>query len=148
MNLFVVDKIPQVCARYLDDKRLVKAVLETAQLLSTAINEHTPNSGPYKSTHVNHPVTKWVSFSYVNYMWTFFYFECLCEEYTRRFNKVHKCEQHIKSFADAKIYFKNYDPSGFCNCTSYKQEPDVFKAYKTYLADKWFNDKTPAKARI
>lgn len=39
MNIFVVDEDPAICAEYLDDKRVVKMVLETAQMLSTALGD-------------------------------------------------------------------------------------------------------------
>lgn len=37
MNIFVTSNYPKISAQALDNKRVVKMVLETAQLLSTAI---------------------------------------------------------------------------------------------------------------
>jgi len=41
MNIFISDLSPIVSAQNLDNKRVVKMVLETAQLLSTAIESYT-----------------------------------------------------------------------------------------------------------
>lgn len=60
MNIFLTSKSPKRCARDLDDKRLNKMILETAQLLCTAINTiEGEQVTPYRSSHVNHPITKW-----------------------------------------------------------------------------------------
>ena len=60
MNIFVISQNPDECAQALDDLRLNKMILETAQLLSTAIRFHgyTGNLA-YKATHINHPCSIW-----------------------------------------------------------------------------------------
>ena len=40
MNIFHLDKNPKICAEYHCDRHVVKMILETAQMLSTAISEH------------------------------------------------------------------------------------------------------------
>lgn len=40
MNIFATDISPVACAKALNDKRVVKMVLETAQMLSTAVHMH------------------------------------------------------------------------------------------------------------
>ncbi len=94
MNLFVTDSCPTLSARALDDRRLVKAVLETAQLLSTVLG------GPYRPTHAGHPVTKWVAAGAGNAGWTFRHFLALCAEYTGRFGRTHACEAHAPAFGE------------------------------------------------
>ena len=86
MNLFVTYTCPKLSAAALDDARCVKAVLETAQLLSATCG------GPYKPTHLHHPVTKWVLASPRNAAWALQHFAALCAEYTRRFDRTHACE--------------------------------------------------------
>ena len=58
MNIFVINKDPEISARYLDIKRKNKMLIESVQMLSSAINM---NGGTvsYKTTHINHPCTKW-----------------------------------------------------------------------------------------
>ena len=40
MNIFHLDKDPKICAEYHCDKHIVKMILETAQMLSTAYQKH------------------------------------------------------------------------------------------------------------
>lgn len=42
MNIFITNENPRECASYLDDKRVTKMCLETAQMLSTAIYHTLP----------------------------------------------------------------------------------------------------------
>ena len=90
MNIFILDTNPMLAARFHCDKHVVKMILESAQMLCTAINEQvgTPIT-PYKSTHKNHPCTKWVSASRHNALWLHTLMECLGEEYTHRYGKQH-----------------------------------------------------------
>ena len=65
MNIFYLSTNADECARYHCAKHVVKMILETAQMLSTA---HRVLDGDkladekklYKKVHVNHPSTKWV----------------------------------------------------------------------------------------
>ena len=47
----------------------------------------------YRATHLNHPSSIWVRQSTENYMWLAELLVQLCNEYTYRYGKVHKCEQ-------------------------------------------------------
>jgi hypothetical protein len=89
MNLFVLDRQPHVAAQYHCDKHVVKMVLETAQLLSTAKHEFGLDS-PYRPTHKNHPCSVWVRQSRENYYWAWNLGYALGVEYTHRYGKVHK----------------------------------------------------------
>ena len=94
MNIFVLDNDPKVAAQMACDKHVVKMVLETAQMLST-VQHHNGITAPYKPTHANHPCTKWAATSTQNYKWLLEHGIALCEEYSHRYNKEHKCEQLI-----------------------------------------------------
>lgn len=98
MNIFVLDTDPVKAAESQCDKHVVKMVLETAQLLSSAHWLH-GSSAPYKATHLSHPCTKWVSSSRENYLWLCRHGLALCAEYTVRYNKVHKTEAVIRTLA-------------------------------------------------
>jgi hypothetical protein len=116
MNIFFLDPIPTVCAKYHNDKHVIKMILEYAQLLSTAHRylDGTPNdirsatTGRkqvryilpdgrndllYSATHINHPSAVWVRQSVSNYMWLSNLLVELCKEYTYRYGKVHKTER-------------------------------------------------------
>lgn len=99
MNIFFLDSNFELAAQYLGNKHLVKAVLETAQLLSTAqhllaspVNE----TKVYRATHVNHPINKWCRANCQNYEWTCRYGLALCKEYTFRYSKRHKSQNVIE----------------------------------------------------
>ena len=126
MNLFVLDEDPVLAARYQCDKHVVKMIVETAQLLSTAhrlidgklqvvdyVNTKTGktrkakrwvledgdlNLRLYKATHVNHPSNVWVRETEGNYNWTYRHFLALCGEYEYRYGKKHA--SYVKLFAD------------------------------------------------
>jgi hypothetical protein len=113
MNIFYIDKDPKVCAEQMVDKHVVKMILETAQLLSTAHRildgiEYVGQSPSgrkarrwrlpdnredilYSATHINHPSAVWCRQSNNNYNWLYCHFAALLNEYTYRYGKVHKC---------------------------------------------------------
>lgn len=91
MNIFVTDTCPVKSARALDDVRLNKMILETAQMLCTnAPHFDIPDSlVPYKPTHTNHPCTVWARKSRYNYDWLARHFIALVDEKTDRTHKLH-----------------------------------------------------------
>lgn len=147
MNIFVTSACPKKSAAALDDKRVVKMVLESAQMLSTAINEH-GGVAPYKSTHKNHPANVWARATRANYMWLYEHFIALCREYTERYGKVHKCESYVMDFKRLATHIPEGTITMFANCAanasigvSFKDHADVFEAYRKYLNVRWQNDK-------
>ena len=95
MNIFYLDKEPKLCAQYHVDKHVVKMILETAQLLSTT-HWVLGGEGPYKQTHKNHPSAIWARSNKSNYTWLCELGMELCKEYTHRYGKTHKTQQHIE----------------------------------------------------
>lgn len=146
MNLFVPSSDINTSVESLDDKRVVKMVLETAQVLSTAIRLYDPETTMpiYKMTHKNHPVSIWVRTTQDNYKYTLDYFIKICNEYTYRFGKIHKSESLLPYFVEFYNYMAfNVMPTGqtpFANCTDFKLD-EVHTAYKKALTTKWKNDK-------
>ena len=73
--LFLTSKNPEVAASHLDNLRLNKMILETAQLLSSACRRlYRENENLYKDTHLNHPCAIWARKSEENYKWLLSYF--------------------------------------------------------------------------
>lgn len=113
MNIFVLDNDAATSARMMCDKHVVKMILESCQLLSTAHHvldgeELYVNSGKRKyktyicikknickATMINHPCTIWVRETRANYIWLWRHAYALCKEYTRRYNKIHVMEQML-----------------------------------------------------
>jgi len=70
---------------------------------------------PYKPTHKNHPSCIWARQSRLNFEWLLEHVDCLCEEYTERYGKIHKskavvdwCRENVD-----KIKFDQIDQTDF-----------------------------------
>jgi len=104
MNIFVVDEDPEVAARQLCDKHVVKMILETAQMMCTVAHGY-GYSPPYKKTHPKHPCTLWAAKSADNWSWLIRHGLAMCAEYTRRYGRIHKSEEVIMWCAGLKMGF-------------------------------------------
>ena len=154
MNIFVTSNCPRISAQALDNKRVVKMVLETAQLLSTAIfiNSGITYDNIYKPTHIKHPCTVWTALTLGNWDWVFQHFVALCEEYGFRYNKQHASEKILPYLLKHRTDIKNGAITAFANCTrsetmqiDFKHIKDTCEAYKKYLIAKWDHDKSSPK---
>lgn len=131
MNIFCVDHDPIIAANSLCDKHVVKMVLETAQMLSSAIRITSGIEYGYKITHRNHPCSIWTRTSKGNFDWLKIHGIALCEEYTYRYHKIHKSSSIIINASNETI------PNG--SLTAFAQampeqfrDPDPVKAYRNY----------------
>ena len=99
MNIFYLSKDPTRAAIYHNDKHVVKMILESAQLLSTAhrILDNVQDSCLYKTTHKNHPSAIWTRANINNYQWLYELFCSLCDEYTHRYNKKHLTDVKLRN---------------------------------------------------
>lgn len=143
MNIFATYPCPLKSAQVLDDKRVIKMILESTQLLCNALTAYGYDS-PYKPTHVNHPCSVWTRQSLQNAMWLYQHALALSNEYTLRYNKVHKCALILKSiFSDLCKLPKN-GFTDFANCAKradlnidYTSTQDVNRAYRRYLLHRY-----------
>ena len=135
MQLFILDRSPEVSARALSDIHLRKMCLETAQILSAVIclqNYALPPDMP-KVYNINHPVIQALASQFL-INWTTAYFQTLHEEYFHRFKKYHAyaslvpvCRQilyrhtDIEDWSFAKV-FKDFTPTS----------ADIVAAYREY----------------
>lgn len=157
MNIFFLDRDPTICAQTHCDKHVVKMIVETAQLLSTAhrILDSDPIGSEvlYRSTHANHPCAVWARATSGNYSQLLMLFEELCLEYTHRYGKIHATEQKLSSILTHLP--KNIEQGDFfdppqCMPDEYKKD-DVVEAYHSYYKSKaskfkmaWTNRNQPA----
>jgi hypothetical protein len=132
MNIFALDINPKKASIYHTDRHIVKMPLETAQMLCTTINLN-GGGAIYKTCFVNHPCTKWVRESIDNYIWLCELGIYLCEEYSYRYNKTHKCEKVIY---DCYVNAPNLESKGL---TSHAlampndcKEEDIIESYRNY----------------
>lgn len=134
------------CAKALDDLRLNKMIIETAQLLSTAMREcgYTGND-IYKTSHKNHPCAVWARQTSENYKWLLLYMSDLVEERMNRTGKSHKSYQIFNTLCGGPKLVPQGPLTPWPNCTPNKHITDIHDAYKVTMRDKWANDKRPPK---
>lgn len=162
MNIFHLDNCPIKAAKMHHDKHVVKMILETAQMLSSAHRfldgelyiDRTANTGRkvkrwqlpdsredilYKATHINHPSTVWTRNSAANYHWLYVHFVALCEEYTHRYGKIHATETKLReALFDAPKNIENIGLTEFAQAMpdQYKDADPVKGYHKYYIAEK------------
>lgn len=146
MNIFVSSIDPFKAARALDDKRLNKMLLESCQILSTAINE-CGGKAPYKSTHINHPSNIWSRKTLSNWEWLFKHAMTLNNTYYSRFKKEHKCKDILFDLLKMRQVIPFGEQTPFANCAANKSKGidfkyivDIEEAYRRYLVARWNTD--------
>ncbi|MBY8170339.1 pyrimidine dimer DNA glycosylase/endonuclease V [Vibrio fluvialis] len=151
MNIFILDDDIKLCAQYHCDQHVVKMILESVQLLCTALNKKGFET-PYKSTHVKHPCVLWVEESYDNFLWLTELVRELNTEYKFRYDK----SVDHKSMAVLELIQQHTYPSiGLTEFAQampdeYKIRGDAVSAYRCfYLAEKmvfarWTKRELPA----
>lgn len=133
MNIFILDKDPEISAQMMCDKHIPKMIVESAQMLSTAHRmldgEKTTRrskSGkrmvPYydlsdidyeaeliymKAVHFGHPCTKWTMESSANYEWHWEHLYALCKEYTYRYATEKEPYKNTKVERERLWYLKS-----------------------------------------
>lgn len=95
MNIFYLHYNVIVCARWHVDRHVVKMILETCQLLCSALWS-LGIEAPYKNTHKNHPSAVWTRDNISNWKWLQALGMALCYEYRYRYGKIHRCEEIIQ----------------------------------------------------
>ena len=143
MNIFYLSRDPTQAAQAQCDRHVVKMILETAQLLSTAHVELDGNQVAYKATHKNHPSAIWVRSSLDHYEWTLYHLEALGSEYERRYKKVHKTiREHFKALQRPPVALQGIrgftDPPQ-CMPDECKRSDAVlgYQIYYNFKADDW-----------
>jgi len=139
MNIFVTDSDPVVSAQNLDDKRVTKMLLESAQILCSALsNLNSWSSNLYRPTHTRHPSVLWAGRSRGNFDWLGRHGLALGAEFRTRFGHHHKS---VLTLHDAILAFSRcpLDTMGmtpFENLTTFPKL-QVQLAYQEYLVWKW-----------
>ena len=157
MNIFYISEDPKQAAEWMVDKHVVKMILESAQLLSTAhrLLDGTLEAGKSKTgrnvkrwrlndardsviwqaTHVNHPSAIWCRTSVENYLWLVDHFYALMEEYTHRYGKVHKCKGDLSYMLQSPPHgLRDFDwtPMPSAMADEYKISTDALTNYRNY----------------
>lgn len=133
MNIFACDEDPVLAASFAPDKYVVKMPLESAQMLCT-VAVSMGMEVPYRPTHRNHPCTLWVGASASNAEWLIQHGIALCQEYTRRYNKTHACQEIINGVHPLLQRLPQKGRTPFAQAM-----PDIYKranpvdAYRAYM---------------
>lgn len=153
MNIFALSNCPRESAQMMCDRHVVKMATESMQMISTIMDLHGFKT-PMKPVMLNHPCTIWARESSNNFEWLVNHCSSLCEEYTVRYNKTHKVEEHMKNYVDEieqtayEIKLNNgsdYTPfaiaiSDDMQCrkqTGFDEATAIEKYRMYYLHDKW-----------
>lgn len=149
MNIFAVSRHTRKCARALDDKRLNKMILETAQILCTVL-EAKGVPVPYRPSHVTHPITKWAASEVEHQRWLYQLGIAYGEEIQHRHKRKHASHLVIEglTFHVPKLV-RAVDPNEieFFNGARHMglgldfTHLPVHQAYREYLNARWPGDK-------
>lgn len=138
MNIFVLDKDPYEAAKLHCDLHVIKMILESAQMLSTACRINGLDFG-YKKTHVNHPCTKWVLESKQNWLWLYSLANKLNDEYMYRWCKTvpHKSMTVINGLPTPSLPDIGLTPFAIVVPDKYLVKNDPVLSYRNYyIGDK------------
>ena len=146
MNIFFLSTNPIKAAKLQCDKHVVKMILETAQMISTAHHENGTSIDTdllYKPTHKNHPSTVWCRTSLANYEWIYEHFIALCDEYTYRYGKTHLSDTKFRKLFATAPYMSEYKMTKMPKCM-----PDEYKSgsiTESYQAYYYYTKRSFAK---
>ena len=124
MNIFFLSPDPVQCAQYHNDRHVNKMILESAQMLSTAVRLSGVDfpECTYKSTHMKHGCSRWARESLSNWLWLRDLAYALSDEFDWRFDRPepHKSISVIRQLPLPDIPDKGLTPL-------YEAMPDVHK---------------------
>lgn len=134
MNIFLpYEDSPTLSAQVLDDKRLLKQILETRQILQVAEGA----SEGFK----NHPITQ----HYLPYKaFLAYYGISCCLEYQYRFKKIHKCFDYFceRNTINWEQYVPFYAAGDKNSPNCVRTIKNVSELYQNKLCEKWQEDTT------
>lgn len=147
MNIFVTDLDPEKSAIVLDDIRANKLVLESAQMLSTAVRwwaEPKCTTKVYRMTHVNHPCSVWTRHSLENFTWLYNHALALMSVLGGYHHKSYPIIKASMEIAETSLPRRGQ--TKFANCArnnsldldfTFLSVPD---SYRNYLVSRWETD--------
>ncbi len=158
INIFYLDKNPIKCAEFHFDKHISKMIVESTQMLSTAVWCKNPlfaedmykNDLIYLPTHINHPSNKWVRKSLSHFIWLRNLVIYLNEEKKYRFNSGNHKSYKIVIYLPFPT-IKNIEFEQPLQCMpEYLHSNDSIVAYRNYYISeeknymaKWTKRETP-----
>lgn len=153
MQIFQPHSCAIKCAQSLDNKRVIKMMTESAQILSTAAHIRYYHAVPYKMYQPKRKLIQWAASSKANYAWLILHFQSLVREYQLRYPnggmKGKHAHPYVKSFVEALEFMPDgeltthvFDSTAIL--PKVVEELSVHTAYKALLMLKWMvQDKRP-----
>jgi putative FmdB family regulatory protein len=150
MNIFYLSNDINEIASYHCDKHLNKMLLESCQMISTAIRYLDPAFAShypllYKSTHVNHPCSKWTRYSSQNFIWHMIFIYTMNMEFKSRFKKFNDHMSYVKIYQSGLNFINsynwtiiNYTNHPLCMDDKYKSD-NLVQSYRNYYISKWYD---------
>lgn len=147
MNIFVLDYDPQTAAEYMCDKHVPKMIVETFQMMGSAVRRHggqdhemplTNNGKPLIGGYRHHPCTVWCGDNRSNFYWLGLHGLGICNEFINRFGKTHSCHSKIDHLLDMcdKLPSGNMTPFAQAMPDEYRDSNAVSAYRKYYKAEK------------
>ena len=133
MNIFILDNDLERCARYHCDQHVSKMILESVQILCTALHNRGIEA-PYRPTPSKHPSVLWAGASLDNYRWLAQLASELNREYRYRYQKDadHASIAVLRRVQD--IEFESLGLTEFAQAMpdQYKVPGDAVAAYRAF----------------
>lgn len=149
MNIFALSDNPEDAAEMLCDKHLSKMVVESAQMMASALRFHgatdkdmplTLHGKPYKGGYPNHPCTRWTQENRSNFAWLARHAIALAGQFTSRYGHSHACLLPINHmYSMCEDYLPDGDRTPFAQAMpeEYKMSNAIL-AYRQYYHTKTF----------
>lgn len=163
MNIFYLHSDPTVIPKLMSNKHVTKMIVESAQMLCTAIRvvegekvtiiqnnrrisiytHPNLNESLYKSVSVNHPCSIWVRKNKKHFYWLLTHLNSLCKEYTIRFGKIHLTEKKMSEvlYCPENIPDLLFCPPPLAMPDKYKEGDRVESYRRYYEKEKLFSDR-------
>lgn len=140
MNIFVPYPNAKRNAEMLDDLRLNKMIVESSQMLCSALHRYGVEDIPYKNSYPKHPCTLWAGDTHGNAQYLYNLARWMLEERKLRGFGPHKCSGVLDFVSKNLSSIVRGPTTPFVNCTAdYKWLP-VHAAYKFQMCKKWDED--------
>ncbi len=151
MNIFTTSRHPKQCARHLDDKRLNKMILETAQIICAVLHRNEYSDPiPYRPSHMNHPAVLWADDS-DNIRWLYQLGLCYGDEIIHRTGRKHSSHLVLEGLTlnFGKVLTGKFivNDDDLFNGARHRglgldfTHLEPVQAYRAYLNARWPNDK-------
>ena len=137
MNIFFVSNDPRAAASCLYGRHRLKMLVESTQLLCTAVRYLCPQKFDdeivYASTHENHPCSQWARASLSNFLWLADHANHLTILYATKYGKRHRCWDVLYYIGRLHLDFDKLELTEPPQCMHEKYKgPNPIAAYRRY----------------